>query len=162
LAERRRFITTFLDTLIQTFYSAEHAERGRQHEEDIREIAGNPNDLPIFVCTLALPFAPVTLHVYEPRYKLMLRRVIENETRCFGMCMYSELTDYHYTEYGCVLDIQDCQFTRDGRAILNSMGGRRFRVVQSSTRDGYNMAHVEWIKDERVETEEAISGELLF
>jgi hypothetical protein len=30
LAERRRFVTTFLDTLIQSFYGAEFAERRRQ------------------------------------------------------------------------------------------------------------------------------------
>jgi Lon protease-like protein len=124
----------------------------------MREIIGNPNEIPIFVCTLAVPFAPVTLHVYEPRYKLMLRRVMENETRRFGMCMYSELTPYHYTEYGCMLDIQSHQFTRDGRAVLSSVGGQRFKVVNSSIRDGYNVAQVEWIKDVRVETDEGISG----
>ncbi len=154
MAERRRFVTLFVDKLIQTHYPNEFAERKRQYQEEIKEIQSNENEIPIFVCTLGMPFAPCPLHVYEPRYKLMLRRAIESESRRFGMCMYSERTPYHFTEYGCMLEIRDYQFTRDGRAILNTVGGRRFKVCDSSTRDGYSVARVEWITDEKCQTEE--------
>ena len=91
----------------------------------------------------------------------MLRRTIENNTKQFGMCMYSERTAHHYTEYGCMLEIKNYQFTRDGRAILSTVGGRRFRVIKSSTRDGYNVAQVEWIKDVRAESEQDKNGKFL-
>lgn len=136
----------------------EYGERKRQYLEELKDIQSNENEIPIFVCTLALPFAPVPLHVYEPRYKLMLRRCIENETRCFGMCMYTELTPQRYTEYGCMLEIRNHQFTRDGRAILSTFGSKRFKVATSSMRDGYNIAEVEWIKDVRVENETEKNG----
>jgi Lon protease-like protein len=83
----------------------------------------------------------------------MLRRAIETETKQFGMCMYSEKTPYHYTEYGCMLEIKTCQFIRDGRAVVSTVGGRRFKVIRSSTKDGYNVAQVEWVKDVKVEKE---------
>jgi Lon protease-like protein len=70
------------------------------------------------------------------------------------MCMYSESTPYHYTEYGCVLEIQSHQFTRDGRAIVATVGGKRFKVLSSTTKDGYSVGQIEWVKDEKVEDEE--------
>lgn len=73
------------------------------------------------------------------------------------MCMYSERTEHRYTEYGCLLKIQNFQFSRDGRAIVHSIGGRRFKVVKSSTKDGYNVAKVEWVKDERATSPQDLS-----
>jgi len=42
---------------------------------------------PIFVCTIAFPSVPCPLHVFEPRYRLMLRRCLEHNGKEFGMCM---------------------------------------------------------------------------
>lgn len=46
-------------------------------------------ELPIFICSLALPGMPSPLHIYEPRYRLMIRRCIESNSRRFGMCLPS-------------------------------------------------------------------------
>lgn len=43
--------------------------------------------VPIFVCTMAYPTVPCPLHVFEPRYRLMIRRCMETGTRQFGMCI---------------------------------------------------------------------------
>lgn len=45
-------------------------------------------DIPIFVCTVAYPGIPCPLHVFEPRYRLMMRRCMETGTKKFGMCCY--------------------------------------------------------------------------
>ena len=34
------------------------------------------------------------LHVFEPRYRLMMRRTVETESRTFGMCSYDEQIEY--------------------------------------------------------------------
>ena len=47
-------------------------------------------ELPMFVCTLAYPGIPCPLHVFEPRYRLMIRRCLETESRRFGMCQPGE------------------------------------------------------------------------
>jgi len=43
-----------------------------------------PN-IPIFVCNMAVPGVESSLNVFEPRYRLMMRRCIESGQRCFGM-----------------------------------------------------------------------------
>jgi Lon protease-like protein len=45
------------------------------------------------MCVLTLPNCTCPLHVYEPRYRLMMRRTIETESRTFGMCTYDEQTE---------------------------------------------------------------------
>ncbi|KAL0175891.1 hypothetical protein M9458_028221, partial [Cirrhinus mrigala] len=45
-------------------------------------------DIPIFVCTVAYPGIPCPLHIFEPRYRLMMRRCMETGTKKFGMCSY--------------------------------------------------------------------------
>lgn len=51
-------------------------------------------EIPIFVCILALPHLQCPLHVFEPRYRLMMRRAVESESRTFGMCSYDERIEY--------------------------------------------------------------------
>jgi Lon protease-like protein len=88
----------------------------------------------------------------------MLRRSIETDSKQFGMCMYSEGTPYNFTEYGCLLNIQSYQFSRDGRAVVATVGGRRFKVLSVKTKDGYNVAKVEWVLDKRIENEQEKNG----
>lgn len=45
-------------------------------------------NIPIFVCTMSFPGIPCPLHVFEPRYRLMIRRCQESGSRRFGMCIY--------------------------------------------------------------------------
>ena len=72
--------------------------------------------------------------------------------------MYTEENANHITEYGCLLEIKNYQFTRDGRAIISTFGKKRFKVVSSTTKDGYIVAQVEWIKDVRAETDAKKDG----
>merc|ERR1712020_549663 len=41
--------------------------------------------IPVFVCTISAPNLPCPLHIFEPRYRLMIRRAMESGTRAFGM-----------------------------------------------------------------------------
>ena len=47
-------------------------------------------DVPIFVCTLAFPSQPCPLHIFEPRYRLMVRQCMESGSQQFGMCLHDE------------------------------------------------------------------------
>ena len=42
-------------------------------------------EIPIFVCTISFPNVRCPLHIFEPRYRLMVRRTMEIGTRQFGM-----------------------------------------------------------------------------
>lgn len=45
--------------------------------------------LPVFVCTNAFPLVSCPLHVFEPRYRLMIRRCIDSGMRRFAMISHS-------------------------------------------------------------------------
>lgn len=104
------------------------------------------DEIPIFVCTLAVPGVACPLHIFEPRYKLMIRRSIESGSRQFGMCVSDPKLGF--STVGTMLYINDAQFLPDGRSIVHTVGTRRFRVLERSMRDGYNTAKIAWLEDE--------------
>lgn len=91
LAERRSAVTEFIEKAMQTVMAGDCKDRQRQHEEEMDELAAAGKDphheIPIFIATLAIPTVSCPLHVFEPRYRLMIRRCMESGTREFGMCM---------------------------------------------------------------------------
>ncbi len=114
-------------------------------------IIRNEHEIPIFICTLALPGVKCPLHIYEPRYRLMLRRALQT-TKQFGMCVH--LDNNEYANYGCMLEIKKGQFLRDGRALIDTVGGRRFKVIRKNMKDGYHVADVEWLSDIKITNKE--------
>ncbi|MCI4380464.1 hypothetical protein PGIGA_G00240390 [Pangasianodon gigas] len=102
LASRRFSITRVLDDIIKRYLSEEHAARQKIHNDETKELSDLENNVPIFVCTMAYPTVPCPLHVFEPRYRLMIRRCIETGTRQFGMC----ISDAHK---GCVEGKEELQ-----------------------------------------------------
>lgn len=118
------------------------------------EQAGNEVlSTPLFICTLSLPSMPTFLHVFEPRYRLMMRRVIEGN-RQFGMLMYNrtsapqgDLGPTQFLEYGTMLEIVNYELLRDGRSFIECRGIGRFKVKAHGMLDGYNVGRVERVED---------------
>ena len=52
------------------------------------------------------------------------------------------------------VNLQDVSYFPDGRSVVNTIGGRRFKVISRGMREGYHTAKVDFIKDEP-ETEPA-------
>ena len=50
-----------------------------------------------------------------------------------------------------MLNIRNVQHLPDGRSVLDTVGGQRFRVLSKRETDGYHTAKVEFVKDVRVE-----------
>lgn len=55
-----------------------------------------------------------------------------------------------FADYGCLLEIRDVKFFSDGRSVVDTIGKRRFKVIQHSERDGYNTADIEYLEDVKV------------
>lgn len=53
---------------------------------------------------MAFPTIPCPLHVFEPRYRLMIRRSMETGTKQFGMCIADDLKGF--ADYGCMLQVR--------------------------------------------------------
>ncbi|KAF4026151.1 hypothetical protein G4228_018262 [Cervus hanglu yarkandensis] len=113
-------------------------------------------NVPIFVCTMAYPTVPCPLHVFEPRYRLMIRRSIQTGTKQFGMCVSD--TQNSFADYGCMLQIRNVHFLPDGRSVVDTVGGKRFRVLKRGMKDGYCTADIEYLEDIKVENEDEIEN----
>ena len=86
--------------------------------------------IPLFPLGLVLmPGASVPLHLFEPRYRAMLRDV-KDSTREFGIIMPPADTaqdDLPAGRIGCIAQITAVDLLPDGRANIIVTGGERFR-----------------------------------
>ncbi|NXM29534.1 LONF1 protein, partial [Oxyruncus cristatus] len=154
LASRKYSITELLEELIMKYLSDELYERKRIHAEETAEHSNLTKNVPMFVCTMAYPTVPCPLHVFEPRYRLMIRRSMETGTKQFGMCISDSQNGF--ADYGCMLQIRNVHFLPDGRSVVDTVGGKRFRVLRRGMKDGYCTADIEYLEDVKVSDEEEL------
>ncbi|KAM6251856.1 LON peptidase N-terminal domain and RING finger protein 3 isoform 2-T2 [Spheniscus humboldti] len=152
LAMRKYCKTVLMEELIARYLPEELTERRKIYEEEIAELSNLNKNVPIFVCTMAYPTVPCPLHIFEPCYRLMIRRCMETGTKQFGMCISDPVKGF--ADYGCILEIRNVEFFADGRSVVDSIGKRRFKVIRHSQRDGYNTADIEYIEDQKVQGQE--------
>ncbi|KAM4701249.1 LON peptidase N-terminal domain and RING finger protein 2 [Discoglossus pictus] len=146
----RAYKKTFLtEELITRYMPEELTDRKKIYDEEMKELSNLNKDVPIFVCTMAFPTIPCPLHVFEPRYRLMIRRSMETGTKQFGMCIADELKGF--ADYGCMLQVRDVKFFPDGRSVVDTVGLSRFKVLSHGQRDGYNTANIEYLEDKKAE-----------
>ena len=122
-------------------------------------------NVPLFTVTLGFPHQPTFLRVFEPRYRLMLRRCLEGN-REFGIVMYNrygepqgDLGTTHFYQYGTMLHILHSQLLPDGTSLIETRGTYRFRVKAHGVLDGYAVSNVERIEDVSLAEEERIEAE---
>lgn len=132
----------------------------RQRVEAVEQEARESSTwMPIFVCTLAFPDMPTNLHIFEPRYRLMVRRCLQSPgPPRFGMILPTRSLDPSTPQYGTVLEIKSSQMLLDGRSMLETVGWRRFRLLETGSLDGYTTGRVEYLDDitpQEAEAEEA-------
>ncbi|XP_075999515.1 LON peptidase N-terminal domain and RING finger protein 3-like isoform X2 [Genypterus blacodes] len=149
LARRQYYKTELMENLISKYLPSELTERQKINQEEMAELSNLNKNVPIFVCTMAFPTVPCPLHIFEPCYRLMIRRCMETGTNCFGMCLGDKSKGF--ADYGCLLEIRDVKFFSDGRSVADTIGRRRFKVVQHRERDGYNTGDIEYLEDVKVE-----------
>jgi len=121
-------------------------------------------DVPLFVCTLGFPNQPTFLRIFEPRYRLMLRRIIEGN-REFGILMYNryltpqgDLGPVQFYRYGTMLQVIHSQILADGTSLVETRGMYRFRVKAHGIHDGYSVGNVERVDDIPLADEERIEA----
>lgn len=152
-----------LTKLLQGLCPEALAEREQMAEEELAALG----DLrtPLFVCTLSFPTMPTFLHIFEPRYRLMMRRVAQSADRNFGMLLpnstrerQGDLGKVPFYQYGTLLHIVNMNQLADGRSILECKGVSRFKVVSHGMLDGYTVGKIERIDDISIAAEEALEA----
>eukprot|EP00761_Pharyngomonas_kirbyi_P012152 gb/GECH01012179.1/.p1 GENE.gb/GECH01012179.1/~~gb/GECH01012179.1/.p1 ORF type:complete len:383 (+),score=89.15 gb/GECH01012179.1/:1-1149(+) len=136
-------VSVSLRDIVQRLLPEQYKERHEEEnakENNTSEPEPKESTIPIFVLdTVLFPRANLPLHVFEPRYRLMVRRCLRGSKR-FGVAPSSG-------QYGTEAFIEDHHELPDGRSLLNTVGKRRFRILERSERDGYAVAKVQWIED---------------
>nr|XP_015200921.1 PREDICTED: LON peptidase N-terminal domain and RING finger protein 1 [Lepisosteus oculatus] len=56
-----------------------------------------------------------------------------------------------FVDYGCMLQIRSVHFLPDGRSVVDTLGGKRFRVLKKGMRDGYCIADIDYLEDVKVQ-----------
>lgn len=109
-------------------------------------------EIPLFPLNVVLfPGMQLPLHIFEPRYLLMIRRCLEGD-RCFGIAMIIEGQEGEGgtvpASAGCSCEIVETSTLPDGRMNLVAQGRRRFRILGMREEDNYLVGTVEWLDDE--------------
>ena len=101
--------------------------------------------IPLFPLDVVLfPGTPLPLHIFEPRYKLMIRRCVESR-REFGVILArSDGT----AGVGCTAEIvKVVKRYEDGRMDILTMGQTPYRVLKVFDQQPYLEAAVEFLED---------------
>ncbi|KAL1925782.1 uncharacterized protein VTP21DRAFT_665 [Calcarisporiella thermophila] len=129
-----------LKSLIEAFFPKQIHERRTQLEAELRT-----DQVPLLVYSVVFPGHACFIHIFEPRYRLMLRRCLAAKIG-FGFILRDQ--DTGYVDYGTMLRIDNVQIFPDGRALLRATAEGRFRVVERAVTDGYDTATVVPVEDD--------------
>ncbi len=107
-------------------------------------------DLPLFpLNTVIFPGWPMPLHIFEPRYKEMVRFCVE-EQQPFGIVLIEEGDAEFDTaavpyRVGCTVAITQLERTEDGRLYIMTVGQERFRIHRLKRDKPYLVGEVEML-----------------
>ncbi|KAL7616403.1 hypothetical protein Lser_V15G00529 [Lactuca serriola] len=142
ISPRTCAISVTLNSIIERNFPQEFAERKLEHESLTNM---GPDLMPLFVMDVVLPCQKLHLNIFEARYRLMVRRIMEGNRR-MGMVILDPTTG-SVADYACEVEITDCEPLPDGRFFLEVESRRRFHILRNWDQDGYRVAEVEWVQD---------------
>jgi ATP-dependent Lon protease len=105
-------------------------------------------ELPLFPLpdVVLFPQEVLPLHIFEPRYRMMLRTVMAEDRR-FGVVRWDPQSK-RLADVGCCAEILQCQTQEDDRSNIVTLGQQRFRVLDIVRDAPFRVAMVSWIEDE--------------
>ncbi len=122
----------------------------------LEAIMGESFELPLFPLNVVLfPGMVLPLHIFEPRYRLMIRRCLEQGSP-FGVVLVqpdSPQGEEHPHEIGTIAQIMTAERLDDGRFNLLTEGKKRFRILEERRNQPFLMALVEEFEDKQSEPE---------
>ena len=118
-----------------------------------------PERIPLFPLNVVLlPGADLPLHIFEPRYREMVKNCLEEKTE-FGMLLS---LPKGVARVGCTAEILDVvKRYEDGRMDIVTAGRAPFRVVELFTEDPLLEGHVDYLEDRETTANPRIQRELV-
>jgi ATP-dependent Lon protease len=105
-------------------------------------------ELPLFPLpdVVLFPQEVLPLHIFEPRYRMLLRTVMAGDQR-FGVVRWDP-QNQTMADVGCCAEILHCQTQDDDHSNIVTMGQQRFRVLDIVREAPFRVGMVSWIEDE--------------
>jgi Lon protease-like protein len=112
--------------------------------------------IPLFpLSTIAVPGAPMPLHIFEPRYRQLVSDLLagSEEARSFGIIAIREghevgvgaVTALHHI--GTEVRLEQAERYPDGRYDVLTVGARRFRLDAVHDHRPYAVASITWLDE---------------
>ncbi|MEA5452218.1 LON peptidase substrate-binding domain-containing protein [Leptolyngbya sp. CCNP1308] len=104
-------------------------------------------ELPLFPLPelVLFPGRHLPLHVFEPRYRIMMNTILQSDRR-FGVLMLDPATGQP-ANVGCCAEILHYQRLPDDRLKILTLGQQRFRLLSYVREKPYRVGLVEWVED---------------
>lgn len=121
--------------------------------------------IPLFpLGTVLLPGAPLPLHVFEARYRRLVTDLLSMpaEDREFGVIAIQAGREVGADgvealhEIGCVAQVAATQASPDGTFELETIGTRRFRLLELDHTEPYLRGNVEWLPEPAGEADDLV------
>jgi len=119
--------------------------------------------IPLFpLNTVLFPGVPIALHIFEPRYRMMIRHCIDND-QPFGVVLIHQGIEAgaglaEPVHVGTTARIAEVSPLADGRMNLTALGDDRFRIHRLSYELPYLMGEVESLPLERPHSLSIVRG----
>jgi len=153
-------VTITIQKVLEKYYPEEFKRRKEEMQE---EAVFDTASLPLFPLKhVAFPDMVFPLHIFEPKYRLMIRRCMAG-SKCFGLVnVRRNVSETSWIPYdiGCLVAITSIQTLIDGRSFVQCKGTRRFRVLEKWEQDGYLMGKVQWIEEQPIQPNERLEFEV--
>jgi ATP-dependent Lon protease len=109
-------------------------------------------ELPLFPLpdVVLFPREVLPLHIFESRYRMMLKSVLEDDRR-FGVVRWDP-QNQTMAAVGCCAEILQHQTAEDGRSNIVTLGQQRFRILDVVRDTPFRTAMVSWIEDDPLAT----------
>lgn len=113
-------------------------------------------ELPLFPLpdVVLFPGRPLPLHIFEPRYRMMMNTVLDMDRR-FGVLLWDPQTKQP-AKVGSCAEITQIERLPDDRMNVVTVGQQRFRVLEYTRQKPYRVGLVQWLEDESVEQDLAV------
>lgn len=108
-------------------------------------------ELPLFPLSelVLFPGCPLPLHIFEPRYRIMMQTILQSDRR-FGVLMVDP-SEGKVADVGCCAEVIHYHRLPDDRMDIMTVGQQRFRVLEYVREKPYYVGLVEWLEDEPTE-----------
>ena len=108
-------------------------------------------ELPLFPLpeVVLFPNEVLPLHIFESRYRIMLKSVLETDS-LFGVVKWDPETK-SMANVGCCAHVIKHQTSDDGRSNIITIGQQRFQILEVIRSNPYYSAMVSWIDDNNID-----------